>query len=188
MSRTLLHLPLRALALALLTGLALLVSTAPAWAHSRLTSSDPAEGASLDRAPPGVSLTFNESIQAGFTTVTVIGPDGVDYRDGAPTEAGPVVTAPVRALGPAGTYQIGYRVVSTDGHPISGIVTFTMTVAGPTVAPPGPTVPGPQAAATPVTPTAAPENTSDAPVWPWIAGAVVLVGGGVVAAMRLGRG
>jgi hypothetical protein len=33
----------------------------------------------------------------------------------------------------------------------------------------------------------APVDEGGAPVWPWVVGAVVLVGGGVAAALRLGR-
>jgi len=36
-------------------------------------------------------------------------------------------------------------------------------------------------------PSAAPPEPEGTPVWPWIAGAVVLVGAGVVLALRLGR-
>lgn len=178
---------LRAHALALLIGLALLLGTTPASAHTQLESSDPADGASLATAPQSVSLTFNEAVQAGFTTVTVIGPDGVDYRSGATSDVDATVHAPVRALGPAGTYQIGYRAVAADGHPIAGRGAFTLTVAAPTPA----TAVTPTAAA--VVPTATPDveggaDEGRAPAWPWIVGAVVLVGGGVVAALRLGRG
>jgi len=87
-------------------------------------------------------------------------------------------------LGPAGVYQIGYRVVSADGHPVSGKTSFTLTTAGPgsanAQAPAATTVPN-------AVPSAAPPEPAGAPVWPWIVGAVVLVGAGVVLALRLGR-
>ena len=36
----------------------------------------------------------------------------------------------VAPLGPAGVYKIGYRIISADGHPVSGEVSFTLTTAG----------------------------------------------------------
>lgn len=171
----------------LVAGLALVLGTAPAWAHSRLESSDPASGSSLAAAPQKVSLTFNEAVQPGFTVVTVIGPDGRDYHSGDISEVDDTVSVGVLPLGPAGRYQVGYRVVSADGHPVSGSVAFTLTTAGP--GSPQAAVPAGTAApsASGVVPTAAPEGDGGAPVWPWIVGAVLVVGLGVGAALRLGR-
>lgn len=171
----------------LVAGLALVLGTAPAWAHSRLESSDPASGSSLAASPPKVSLTFNEAVQPGFTVITVIGPDGKDYHSGDISEVDDTVTVGVLPLGPAGEYQVGYRVVSADGHPVSGSVAFTLSTAGPgspqAAAPAGSAAPS----ASGVVPTAAPAGDGGAPVWPWIVGAVLVVGLGVGAALRLGK-
>jgi copper resistance protein C len=184
---------LRALAVTLLCGLGLLIGTAPAFAHTRLESTDPADGASLSTAPQKISLTFNEDVPAEFTALTVIGPDGKAYQTGAVTADNGTVSTAVLPLGPAGKYQVGYRVVSDDGHPVEGSLSFTMTTAGtPTTtaaaaaATPSPAAPAPAAAVTAAP--APPADDGGMPVWPWIVGAVVLVGAGVVAALRLGRG
>ena len=121
----------RVVALVLAVGAALLLGAAPAWAHSQLDASNPADGASVATSPPAVSLTFNEDVQAGFTVITLIGPDGKDYHSGNVTETDQTVTVNALPLGPAGVYQIGYRVVSADGHPVSGKTSFTLTAAGP---------------------------------------------------------
>lgn len=187
---------LRAVAVTLLCGVGLLLGTAPAFAHTRLEGSDPADGASLSAAPQKVTLTFNEAIPAEFTTITVIGPDGTAYQTGPVTAGDDSVSTAVLPLGPAGRYQVGYRVVSDDGHPVSGSLAFTMTTAAtPPTTPPttgaatAPTT-GAAAAPAPVTAQASapPPDDGGAPVWPWIVGAVVLVGAGVAAALRLGRG
>src|SRR5436853_317120 len=73
---------LRTVAVTLIAGLALLLGATPALAHTRLQSSDPSDGSSLDAAPKQVSLTFNEEMTPGFSTVTVIGPDGAHYETG----------------------------------------------------------------------------------------------------------
>jgi methionine-rich copper-binding protein CopC len=186
---------LRTVALTLLCGLALLLGAGQALAHTRLESSDPADGTSLAAPPQRVSLTFNEPMQAGFTALTVVGPDQAQYQTGEVTANAGTVSIGVRPLGPAGQYEIGYRVVSEDGHPVSGSVAFTLTTPGPgaaavtTPSPPGgaPATASPTPAAAESTPNR-PDEGGGMPVWPWIVGAVVLVGGGVFAAMRLTRG
>jgi copper resistance protein C len=183
---------LRAAAVGVLCTFAMLVGTGQAFAHTRLESSDPADGASLAASPQRVSLTFNEAMQPGFTTLTVIGPDQAAYQTGDVAANGGTVSIAVRPLGPAGRYEIGYRVVSEDGHPVAGSVAFTLTTPGSGAGVPAATPPAggeAPAAAPPVAESASPaESGGGMPVWPWIVGAVVLVGGGVVAALRLGRG
>lgn len=183
------HVPgrvLRALALTLVTGLALLLGATPALAHTQFLDSDPADGARLDTAPEQVTLTFNEAIPAEFSTITVIGPDGTGYHTGDVTAGENTVSTAVRPLGPAGRYEIGYRVISDDGHPVTGSVAFTLTAPGPGAS----TAPSAAAPATQapveVEPAAA-AGDGGMPAWPWIAGAAVLVVGGVAAALRLGR-
>lgn len=174
-----------------LAALAMLVGAAPAFAHAQFESSDPADGASLATGPQTVTLTFSDTMRQGFNTITVTGPDGVQYQAaGDPTAQDTTVSIGVGPLGPAGVYQIGYRVLSDDGHPITGQVGFTLTQPGAgaaaTPAPAAPTTPAPVSAA----PEPAAQESSDSggmPVWPWIVGAIVLVGAGVVVAMRLGR-
>jgi copper resistance protein C len=179
---------LRTTAVGLLAGLALLLGATPALAHTRLQGSDPADGASLDTAPAHVALTFNEEMTPGFSTITIVGPDGARYETGEVGAEGGTVSTAVLPLGPAGQYKIGYRVVSADGHPVTGEVTFTLTTPGQATSAPPP-APSAAPAASPAPAAAAPaESGGGTPVWPWIVGAVVLVGGGVVAALRLGRG
>ena len=174
---------LRVLAVMLLSITGMLTVAAPAFAHSRLVSSDPADGANLDTAPTQVSLTFNEDMPPGFDAVAVIGPDGAAWQTGEVTASGPTISIAVAPLGPAGRYQVGYRVVSADGHPVQGSTSFLLTKAG-TGTPPT----QPAAAGAPVAggePAAGPGGGS--PIWPWIVGTVVVIGLGVVVALRLGR-
>ncbi len=188
---------LRVAAVTLACALGMLAGAAPAFAHTRLVSSDPPDGASLDSVPQRVSLTFNEPMQAGFATITVIGPNSTPYQSGEVTATGGTVAIPVAPLGPAGRYEIGYRVISEDGHPVTGSVGFQLTTPGPAAATPTPAPAVAVAASSsppaPATAAAAPAATSaddngGPPVWPWIVGGVVLIGAGAVAALRLGRG
>jgi methionine-rich copper-binding protein CopC len=174
---------LRRTVVVVLLGLAgMLGAAGPAFAHSVLLGSNPADGATVDAGPRQVSLTFNEDMPPGFDVVFVTGPDGKEWQNGQVTTSGPVVSVPVAPLGPAGRYEVGYRVVSADGHPVSGRTSFTLSKAGSGTAPPQTTAPDPDAR------TAAEAGSSGAPaIWPWILGAVVLIGAGVVAVLRLGR-
>ncbi|MGW7531014.1 copper resistance CopC family protein [Amycolatopsis sp. NPDC054798] len=151
-----------------------------AEAHSFLESSTPAPGSSVASAPARVSLTFNEPLDSGFAELTVLGPDGTTHWEAAaPTTSGAVVSAPVKPLGPAGKYTVKYRIVSADGHPVSGSYSFTLTKAGAGAAPPSP--------APPATPAAQATADDNLPAWVWIAAAaVLLIAGGTVAA-RLSR-
>jgi copper resistance protein C len=179
---------LRLLAATVAACVALLLGAAPAFAHTRLESSDPGDKSSVDTAPASVSLTFNEAISAEFATLSVVGPDGTNYQSGPVSAANGQVSTAVSPLGPAGVYEIGYRVVSDDGHPVSGKVAFTLTAPGPAAAAAPTAAPEPTAAAAPaVTPQANAQQSEGAPVWPWILGAVVLVGAGAVTALRLAR-
>lgn len=125
------RLVLTALAVASLAVLAGPVS--PSWAHAELISSTPADGATLGTAPATVALTFSDPVAAQFVRVAVTTPAGTGTV--AATTKGSVVTVPVPAQGP-GAYRVVYRVVSADGHPVSGTLTFT--VAGTPTASPSP--------------------------------------------------
>ncbi|MCI2418585.1 copper resistance protein CopC [Saccharopolyspora sp. K220] len=173
----------RLVAVAVLALAALLGGAGTALAHNVLVSSDPADGAQLAAGPREVRLTFDQPVRSGegYNTVTVVGPDGSYWTDGQMRVEGNTVIASVRELGPAGVYTIGYRVLSNDGHPVPGKVTFTLTTAGK-----GAPAPPPQTAEQPGQ-QAQSEESGGMPIWPWIAGAVVLVIVGLVLALRLGK-
>ncbi|RKN50995.1 copper resistance CopC family protein [Micromonospora endolithica] len=117
-------------------GVSLLPAT-PAAAHNSLTGSDPRNGARLAAAPARIELRFLAKLDAATTKVTVTGPDNVAAAGGAPTFSGSRVSVPFRP-GAAGLYIVGYRVASSDGHPIDGEIRFTLTTGTPaeSVAPP----------------------------------------------------
>ncbi len=167
--------PIRILAplLALLLAVLSPAGAGPASAHAALISSDPAADSSLPTAPTQVSATFSEDLQAAFAAMTVVGPDGNLWSTGDVRVDGPVATVGLRPLGPAGTYTANYRVTSADGHVISGSWSFDLTVAQ-TGAPGSSVVPEPA-------PASAPSEAADdgLPVWPFVVGAVLLVGAGV---------
>ncbi|MEU8883402.1 copper resistance CopC family protein [Streptomyces hydrogenans] len=132
----------RSLLLPLAVGGLLAVSAPPAAAHTELNGSDPANDAVLDAVPRTVTLTFSDPMSQAYAQLAVTGPDGAALGDGAPAVAGREVTLSLKEARTAGRYTVGYRVVSADGHPVSGTSAFTVR--------PAPTAPS--AAATPAIP------------------------------------
>ncbi len=107
--------------------LALLAAAAPqAAAHTELDTSSPAKATTLAGLPPHVTLTFSDAMTQKYAKVAVTGPDGKSAATGDPEIEGKTVTLPLDAASPAGRYTVGYRVVSADGHPVSGSYTFTV--------------------------------------------------------------
>ena len=100
---------------------------ATASAHATLESSVPADGANLPAPPDRVTLTFGEDIATVGVAVLVTGPTGT-VTSGAPGVRGPVVTQRLTPGLSAGAYAVTFRVVSADGHPVSGQIHFTVGV------------------------------------------------------------
>ncbi|MCF7553735.1 copper resistance CopC family protein [Pseudonocardia sp. WMMC193] len=176
---------LRTVSLGLLLALGLLGLVSPALAHEDLLSSTPAEGSALDEPPSMVTLEFSAAPSPSFVATTVTAADGTRVDAGAPLVTGPVVTIPVRTDIPAGTYTIGYRVTSNDGHPITGQVGYTVSNSG-VIA----TTSAPTPVSTTSTPAPAPAVAEEggSPVWPWFIGVVVvIVAVSAVVLRRLGR-
>jgi len=173
----------KALTALALTGVALLGMATPALAHNVIIGSDPANNASVAAGPSTISLTFDQYVQgADVNQIAVTGPNGGQWAEGPISVVNNVISAPLRPLGPAGKYTVGYRVLSADGHPVTGEFSFSLTAAG---------------AGTPATVDAArsPGSASQAapassstgiPIWVWIAGAVVLLALGLTVALRTG--
>ena len=168
----------------------LIATAVPASAHDVLRSTNPADGAVVDRLPDRVVLTFDEPALAIGTEVVVTGPAG-PVSDGPPQLVDAEVRQPVRA-GPAGRYTVLWRVTSADGHPVSGTFAFTTqqgSAASPTATPGTTTAPStsPSSAST-TTPTSVPATSPSAT--PQTAGlpgpAVVAVLAGVIALLALG--
>ena len=103
----------------------LLAGSGPATAHANLVSTDPADGSSLETAPSEVTLTFSENVGNGFVAVTA--PSGRQVRTSNVSTLDRVLSADVASSDERGQYTVAYRIVSADGHPISGEIGFTTT-------------------------------------------------------------
>lgn len=108
---------------ALVLGFVLFTSS-PALAHDELVSSTPESGATLEAGPIPISLAFEESpLALEFGTGNLIAvADAVTGEQLGPACAridGSNLTATVNLQTP-GKYKILWRVVSEDGHVVSG--------------------------------------------------------------------
>lgn len=107
----------------LLAGLLLVAGSAAA--HSKKQSTWPEDGATVTGAPEKISMDFDKPIL--ITMFRVIGPGGeevdVERQDGMQPvhkfEATPEAMAP-------GAYEIIWRGLSSDGHPVEGEFAFTV--------------------------------------------------------------
>ncbi|HSK26006.1 MAG TPA: copper resistance CopC family protein [Jiangellales bacterium] len=141
------------LAAAVLAGASLLVGAVPAVAHNSLTGSSPADTSTVTEPLTEVLLEFDQAVRTEFAQMAVLGDDQTPYQSGDPVVAGTTVTQAVQPL-PDGAYTVSYRVVSADGHPITGAISFTATGQAPVAAEP----PGPPAPAETETPSAVPTD------------------------------
>lgn len=103
---------------------AMVFTATPASAHARLEVTSPKDGSSLTATPPEVMLRFNESIQKDLSQVTVTS-GSTDATDGKLQVDGNSVYQPLKTSLKPGSYKIVYKVVSSDGHPVSGTFTFS---------------------------------------------------------------
>lgn len=197
-----------------LAAVALLGFATPAAAHDALIGSDPETGASVEVAPGQVTLTFSADLMAdgaeahvyaGSDPASAAASGAQDWAAGPAAVDGATLVIPLAEAVPAGEYSVNWRVVSSDGHPISTsdapIISFTVTTGAATEAPASeapvsetpaadaeaaPAVPGtdtvpvsPSPSVEPVAPTPA---TSDEPLSPVVVWTIV-IGGVVVLAL-----
>lgn len=178
----------------LLTAGGLLVAS-PASAHDELVSSDPDADASLDALPAQLTMNFSGEVATdpGATEVQVTDAGGASLATGDPVVEGTAVTQALSGE-VSGAVTVLWKVVSSDGHPISGEYSFTVSsattpaptpapTASATVDPPVETVAPTEPAEEIQTPVPASAGEDSAgQIWPWVVGGIVVIAilGGVV--------
>ena len=102
---------------------ALLALAATAQAHTHLKEATPADKSVVNAAPANVVLKFSEA--AKVTALTLHKDGEADQKlTASPATASEQVTAALPNLSP-GKYSVDWRVVSDDGHIMSGKLSFT---------------------------------------------------------------
>lgn len=118
----------RRLAMAVVVAMGLLfISGVSAAAHTMLIASDPAANTTLGAPPASVTLTFNEDLDASFAAVTVLGADQTNWVAAAPQIRQRQLHTTLMSSVPAGRYTVRYRVVSGDGHQVTGSFVFNLS-------------------------------------------------------------
>ncbi|MET8054345.1 copper resistance CopC family protein [Streptosporangium sp. NPDC005286] len=108
-------------------------------AHDVLKSSNPAKDDKVSDVSE-VTLEFEREVK--FPKVAVLNAAGERFQSGEAGMRGKKVIQKLSGTLPAGRYTIGFRVVSSDGHPRTGEIPFTVIASS--------------------TPTATPTSTSSA--------------------------
>ena len=99
-----------------------------ALAHAILVKAHPEKESTIQAAPTEVVLVFNDSVGEEFLALAVVDEQGkrvdghdakLDFADHAQLRASVSGMAP-------GRYMVRYRVLSADGHVVSGKYFFTL--------------------------------------------------------------
>ena len=101
----------------------------PAAAHAELVNINPANGAQLTRPPTEVKMTFTESVNLVGGGIRLVDGVGATVPTSDPTVDGHTVTWPMPVGLSEGAYVVTWRVVSADGHPVSGASSFGVGTA-----------------------------------------------------------
>jgi copper transport protein len=95
-----------------------------AWAHATLLRTLPRDGAVLRSAPTQVRVVFDDDVRL-VSGIKAIRNGGGSVVDGKPrVSGGRVLVIPLRSGLDDGDYTVLWRVLSDDGHTLSGVVAF----------------------------------------------------------------
>lgn len=107
-----------------LTVFAALVPSA-ASSHAALSDSIPKDGAVLTELPQQVTVSLNERVREP-AQLAVINADGNRINSKTVTVADNTASSQIVNRPGSGDYTMSYRVVSADGHPVTGTIKFTV--------------------------------------------------------------
>ena len=99
-----------------------------ASAHASLKNSNPEAGSTLAAAPTEIALTFNEKVEAAFSSITLADGEGKAVAAGK-TKADAANPAILRLKIPAlsaGAYTVTWAAAGHDGHRSKGNFNFTV--------------------------------------------------------------
>ncbi len=100
----------------------------PALAHSDVASTSPARGATLERTPARMAVTFSDPVgRIGKMRVTRGGRGNLVKGAAISRRNARTVMIRLKRPGPRnqpGTYRLRWRVIGADGHALTGTVTF----------------------------------------------------------------
>ena len=95
-----------------------------AQAHASLIRSEPADRAVVAQPLATLKLTFNEAVSP--LVLRLVGPTGEAVALDDIITDGNALIATLPTVLPQGTYLVSWRVISLDGHPVGGALTFSI--------------------------------------------------------------
>ena len=101
----------------------LALTSAQALAHSEKESMTPADGAILDAVPETIGLRFNDGMRLTKVEMTHAGTQVETLDVGAQSGFVKEFSLPLVPMG-SGLYQIEWRGLGVDGHPMTGVFSF----------------------------------------------------------------
>jgi len=108
-----------------LAGLILAISIPNAFAHTELTSTNPAANSTISVQPENITLTFSEAPILAGSYIQVKQAEANLVANPKPALAGTSLTIPWPAAIAPGQVQVNWRSVADDGHVLSDSFTFT---------------------------------------------------------------
>jgi copper transport protein len=102
-------------------------------AHAYIKKSTPLENETVEKAPTEVTIKFDETIQPAFNSIKVFDSEGnrVDQKNGRIDPKQPfILKSGLKKNLPNGSYRIKWKVVSSDGHPVEGVIPFQIGEKG----------------------------------------------------------
>lgn len=96
-------------------------------AHAYIIKTSPFDNEILTKSPREIVIQFDESIQSPFDSIKVFDAAGhqVDQQNGKVDPNRPsILKTGLKPNLPKGTYRVQWRVISADGHPVEGVISF----------------------------------------------------------------
>lgn len=100
-----------------------------ALAHAFVIESTPAENEILSTSPSSIRIQFNESLQNGFHSIIVLDSLGKKVplqKSQINKENQSIIGTKIIKKLPKGSYTMQWKVVSADGHPVQGVIPFSI--------------------------------------------------------------
>lgn len=109
----------------LLISLSVCGGAVSASAHTDVVETTPVDGAVLESAPQSLTLSFNSTLLDGMVEVAASNSDRELVSGVVAESVGTEVIVQWPADLPGDTYKVSYRIVSQDGHPVTGSLRFS---------------------------------------------------------------
>lgn len=107
--------------------LVLLFTPAIVYSHSGMISSFPAKNEVLSKSPEKIVLEFKEAVEPAFSKIEVFSSDNIKVSQKTQfSKEDKIMEAGLKKSLPAGIYIVKWKIISLDGHKLSGKYTFTI--------------------------------------------------------------